>query len=66
MKLEEFESQTRNILEQVLNQLQTATLLVAQLEVQIAEAGQTIRNLSLQVESFTAQQRQQRQIEPEN
>jgi exonuclease VII small subunit len=57
MNLNEFESQTRFTLEQTLNQLQTAMLMVAQLEVQLSEAGRTIQTLSQQIEEFAAQQR---------
>ncbi len=58
MNLNEFESQTRFTLEQTLNQLQAAMLMVAQLEVQISEAGRTIQILSQQIEEFVSQQRQ--------
>lgn len=58
MDLNEFESQTRSTLEQTLNQLQTATLMIAQLEIQLSEAGRTIQTLSRQIEEFIAQQRQ--------
>lgn len=59
MNLEEFEAQTRTTLEQALNQLQSATLMVNRLERQLSEAGRTIQALSLQIESFVAQQQQQ-------
>lgn len=58
MNLEEFESQTRHSLEQTLNKLHTATLMVAQLETQLSEAGRTIQVLSQQIEEFIIQQRQ--------
>ncbi|PSB60467.1 hypothetical protein C7B61_17410 [filamentous cyanobacterium CCP1] len=58
MNLNEFESQARNTLEQTLNQLQAATLMIARLEVQLAEAGRTIQILSGQIEEFISQQRQ--------
>jgi ferritin-like metal-binding protein YciE len=61
MNLEEFEAQIRDGLEQALNQLQTATLLVAQLETQISETGHSVQNLSRIVESFLSDQRQQRE-----
>ncbi|PSB06584.1 hypothetical protein C7B76_29410 [filamentous cyanobacterium CCP2] len=57
MNLNEFESQARNTLEQTLNQLQAATLMIARLEVQLAEAGRTIQILSGQIEEFISQQR---------
>ena len=52
MNVEELRSQTRAILEQTLNQLQTATLLVAELETQISEAGRTVQNLTYIVEQY--------------
>ncbi len=59
MNLEDFEAQTRTTLEQALNQLQSATLMVNRLERQLSDAGRTIQALSLQIESFIAQQQQQ-------
>jgi hypothetical protein len=59
MDLEEFEVQTREMLEQTLNQLHTTALLVGQLETQIAETGKSLQSLSQLIESFIAQQRQQ-------
>lgn len=58
MDLEAFESQTRDAVEQALNQLNTASLLVAQLEIQISEAGSTVQSLSRLIEMFVAQQRE--------
>lgn len=57
MDVEEFRSNARASLEQTLNHLQAATLLVAELEVQIAEAGRTVQLLSQMIEAF-ADQRQ--------
>ncbi|HEY9896597.1 MAG TPA: hypothetical protein V6D34_14515 [Candidatus Sericytochromatia bacterium] len=59
MTLEEFESQTREELEQALNQLQAATLLIAELSAQVSQAGNTVQALSLQVEAFVSQQKGQ-------
>lgn len=58
MNLEEFESQTRETIEQTLNQLHTASLLVGQLETQIAETGRSLQTLSLLIEAFIEQQKQ--------
>lgn len=58
MNLEEFESQARDSIDQALNQLHTATLMVARLEIQLAEAGSSIQHLSQQIEEFLLQQRQ--------
>jgi hypothetical protein len=57
--LEEFESQTRETIEQTLNQLHTAALLVGQLETQIAETGRSLQTLSQLIETFIAQQKRQ-------
>jgi len=59
MTLEEFESQTRDELEQTLNQLQSATLLIAELTDQISQTGRTVQLLSQSVEMFVIQQRGQ-------
>ncbi|HEY9656125.1 MAG TPA: hypothetical protein V6C50_11605 [Crinalium sp.] len=59
MSLEEFESQTREELEQALNQLQAATLLIAELSSQVSQAGNTVQALSRRVEAFVSQQKGQ-------
>lgn len=59
MTLEEFESQTREELEQALNQLQAATLLIAELSAQVSQAGNTVQALSRRVEAFVSQQKGQ-------
>jgi hypothetical protein len=59
MNLDEFESQTRDSLEKALNQLQTATLLLSALELQILESGNTIKTLSRVVETFVTDNRRQ-------
>lgn len=56
MDIEEFRANARATLEQTLNHLQAATLLVAELEVQIAEAGRTVQVLSQMIEVFADQQ----------
>jgi hypothetical protein len=57
MNLQEFETQYRNNIEHTLNQLQTAVLLLAQLETKIAHIGQDLQNLSNAVEEFITQER---------
>ncbi len=52
MNVEEFRNQTRSALEATLNQLQAATLLVSELEAQIADAGRTVQQLTQVVEQF--------------
>jgi hypothetical protein len=59
MDLEQFESQARDSIEQALNQLQTATLLAAQLEAQILETGRFVQDLSRSLELFLTESRQQ-------
>jgi hypothetical protein len=59
MNLEEFESESRAYIEQTLNQLHTAALLIGHLETQIAEAGETVQTLSQLIERFIAEQRHQ-------
>jgi hypothetical protein len=57
MTPQEFEAQARDVLEQALNQLNTATLLLAQLETQIGAAGTTVQVLSHIIETFTSENR---------
>ena len=59
MNLESFEAQTREVIEQTLNQLQSATLLVAELENQISETGKSVQTLSQLIEAFVAQEKTQ-------
>ena len=57
MNLSEFETQYRQASQQTINQLQTAVILVAQLQVIIANIGHDLQNISLTVEDFIAQNR---------
>jgi hypothetical protein len=57
MNIEEFELNYRNGIDDTLNQLQTAVLLLAQLEDRITIIGQDLQNLSQTVEEFVTQQR---------
>ena len=57
MTLQEFETNYRNEIEESLNQLQTAVLLVAQLEIKILNAGQNVQNLSHSLEEFLSKQK---------
>jgi hypothetical protein len=59
MSLEEFETQSRETIEQTLNHLHTASLLAGQLETQITETGRSLQTLSQLIEAFIAQQRRQ-------
>lgn len=58
MNIDEFEVQTRDSLERALNQLQTATSLLATLELQVLESGNTIQDLSRVIEVFVTQQKE--------
>ncbi len=57
MNLDEFELQYRNSIDETLNQLQAAVLLLAQLENRITVIGQDLQTLSQTVEEFVGQQR---------
>lgn len=57
MTLDEFESRYRNAIDEILNQLQTVTLLVAQAEDRIAEVGNSVQRLNLTVEEFIIEQK---------
>lgn len=57
MNLDEFETQYRNTLDESLNQLQSAVLLMAQLEVRINSVSQSLHQLTQTVEEFVTQQR---------
>jgi hypothetical protein len=57
MNLEEFENYYRDTVEKILNDLQTAVLLAANLENRIIVIGQDLQNLSQTVEEFIIQQR---------
>ena len=56
MNLLEFEAQYRNAIDETLNELQTAVLLMAQLQARIINVGQDLQNLSQTVEGFVTQQ----------
>lgn len=59
MNIQEFEIQYRNNIDETLNQLQTAVLLLAQLENRITVIGQNLQNLSQTVEEFITEQQDQ-------
>ncbi len=54
MTIEEFREQTRLSLEETLNQLHTASLLVETLEAKLAQAGRSVQHLTLLIEQFMA------------
>lgn len=57
MNIQEFETNYRNGIDETLNQLQTAVLLLSQLEARITIIGQDLQNLSQTVEEFVVEQR---------
>ncbi|WP_009632358.1 hypothetical protein [Synechocystis sp. PCC 7509] len=57
MNLDEFENQYRRDLESNLNRLQTAVLLIAQLEAIVNDVGQDLQNLTLVFEEYVNSQR---------
>lgn len=59
MNLDEFETQYRTAIENNLNQLQTAVLLIAQLETIVTNVGQDLQNLTLTFEEYVDSQRNQ-------
>lgn len=59
MNIEEFETNYRNGIDETLNQLQTAVLLLSQLEARITIIGQDLQNLSQTVEEFIIEQQDQ-------
>lgn len=59
MNIQEFEIQYRSNIDETLNQLQTAVLLLAQLENRITVIGQNLQNLSQTVEEFITEQQDQ-------
>jgi ABC-type transporter Mla subunit MlaD len=63
MNLNEFESRTRDAIEQSLNQLQTATSQLTELEGQIVSAGESIQAVAQLIEEFIAEQRGQSETE---
>lgn len=57
MNLDEFENQYRRALDANLNRLQTAVLLIAQLEAVVIDVGQDLQNLTLTFEDYINEQR---------
>jgi hypothetical protein len=59
MNINEFETEYRTAIESNLNQLQTAVLLIAQLETIVNNVGQNLQNLTMTFEEYVEQQRAQ-------
>jgi hypothetical protein len=57
MNLQDFETQYRETMAETLNELQTAVLLLAQVQNKISKVGSSVQNISQQVEEFIADQK---------
>ena len=57
MNMQDFESQYRDAMAETLNELQTAMLMLAQVQRKISEIGSTVQNLSHNVEDFITTQK---------
>ncbi|MFN6566159.1 hypothetical protein A6770_11125 [Nostoc minutum NIES-26] len=57
MNLQEFESSYREAMAEALNELQTAVLMLAQVQRKIYEIGNSVQHLSENVEEFINTQR---------
>lgn len=56
MNVQEFESQYRDAMDVTLNELQTAVLLLAQLQRKISQIGNSVQSLSQSVEEYISNQ----------
>ncbi|MEA5604587.1 hypothetical protein [Nostoc sp. UHCC 0252] len=57
MNIQDFEAQYREAMAETLNELQTAVLLLEQVQNKILTIGNSIQNISKQVEEFIADQK---------
>jgi methyl-accepting chemotaxis protein len=57
MNLQDFEAQYREAMAETLNELQTAVLLLAQVQNKISKIGSSVQNISERVEEFIADQK---------
>ncbi|QKQ76735.1 hypothetical protein [Nostoc sp. TCL240-02] len=57
MNLQDFEAQYREAMAETLNDLQTAVLLLAQVQNKILKIGTSIQHISQQVEEFIEEQK---------
>ncbi|BDI15584.1 hypothetical protein ANSO36C_13860 [Nostoc cf. commune SO-36] len=57
MNLQDFETQYREAMDETLNELQTAVLLLAQVQQQISKVGSSVQNISEYVEEFIVDQK---------
>ncbi|MEJ6481258.1 hypothetical protein N0Y54_07930 [Nostoc punctiforme UO1] len=57
MNVQDFEAQYREAMAETLNELQTAVLLLAQVQNKISKIGSSVQHISQQVEEFIAEQK---------
>ena len=57
MNKQKFEHQYREAMNETLDELQTAMLMLAQLQLKIAEIGNSVQSLSESVEEFISQEK---------
>ncbi|MEH2214153.1 hypothetical protein [Nostoc sp.] len=57
MNLQDFEIQYREAMAETLNELQTAVLLLAQVQQKISTIGSSVQSISESVEEFIAEQK---------
>ncbi|ACC82339.1 MULTISPECIES: hypothetical protein [Nostoc] len=57
MNLQDFEAQYREAMAETLNELQTAVLLLAQVQNKILTIGTSVQHISQQVEEFIEEQK---------
>ncbi|BCX06554.1 MAG: hypothetical protein KatS3mg066_0413 [Fischerella sp.] len=57
MNIDEFENQYRGAIAETLNELQSAMLMLTQVQLKISQIGNSVQNLSQNFEEFMARQR---------
>ncbi|BAU04130.1 hypothetical protein NIES592_03930 [Fischerella major NIES-592] len=57
MNIDEFDNQYRGAIAETLNELQSAMLMLTQVQLKISQIGNSVQNLSQNFEEFMARQR---------
>ncbi|PLZ97865.1 hypothetical protein CEN45_22210 [Fischerella thermalis CCMEE 5198] len=57
MNIDEFDNQYRSAIAETLNELQSAMLMLTQVQLKISQIGKSVQNLSQNFEEFMARQR---------
>ncbi|PLZ97597.1 hypothetical protein CEN50_14535 [Fischerella thermalis CCMEE 5268] len=57
MNINEFENQYRDAIAEMLNELQSAMLMLTQVQLKISQIGNSVQNLSQNFEEFMARQK---------